>query len=273
MKQIFGPKVEVSLSKSYHSADASKSKYLVFKGVSNNISINEFNELLDLNKITHAEAEGMKSKRSGKELPFIKIKSDDPNNISINEFNELLDLNKITHAEAEAMKSKRSGKELSFIKIKSDDPKQAEALLSGGLVCQKTGIIFRVEEFKTTPGPFNVSGAKILSTIHQIAPKTKNVLCVVKLIHTKTVQIKKKKPKCANCRGPDVANYKGCPAYKDQAFRQRVVQKQVSYASILKQDSPPPPSNTINFAAEQIVSLVKCGQPDRSATTVHQKSA
>ena len=49
------------------------------------------------------------------------------------------------------MKSKRTGKDLPFIKIKSDDPKQDEALLSGELVCQKTGIIFRVEEFKTTP--------------------------------------------------------------------------------------------------------------------------
>ena len=49
------------------------------------------------------------------------------------------------------MKSKRTGKDMPFIKIKSDDPKQAESLISGGLVCQKTGIIFRVEEFKTTP--------------------------------------------------------------------------------------------------------------------------
>ena len=97
----------MSLPKSYHSADASKIKYLVFKGVSNNISVNEFKELLDFNKITHAEAERMKSKRSGKELPFMKIKS--------------------------------------------DNPKQAEALILGGLVCQKTNIIFRVEEFKTTP--------------------------------------------------------------------------------------------------------------------------
>ena len=105
MKQVFRPKLKVSLPKSYHSADASKMKYLVFKGVSINISVNEFKELLDFNKITHAEAERMKSKRSGKELPFIKIKS--------------------------------------------DNPKQAETQISGGLVCQKTGIIFRVEEFKT----------------------------------------------------------------------------------------------------------------------------
>ena len=66
----------------------------------------------------------------------------------------------------------------------------------------------------------------------------------------------KSSPKCANCRGPHVANYKGCPAYRDQAFRQHVVQNQVSYASILKQAPPPPPSNTFNFTADQIISLV-----------------
>ena len=78
MQQVFGPKVKVSLPKSYHSADASKNKYLVFKGVSDNISVNEFKKLLDFNKINNAEAERMTSKRSGKDLPFIKIKSDDP---------------------------------------------------------------------------------------------------------------------------------------------------------------------------------------------------
>ena len=78
MKQVFGPKVKVSLPKSYHSADASKSKFLVFKGVSINITVDEFQELLDFSKITHAEAERMKSKRTGKNLLFIKIKSYDP---------------------------------------------------------------------------------------------------------------------------------------------------------------------------------------------------
>ena len=133
MKQVFGPKVKVLLLKSYYSADVSKIKYLVFKRVSNNISVNELNELLDFNKIIHAEAERMKSKRSGKELPFIKIKS--------------------------------------------DDPKQAEALISGGLVCQKTGITFRVEEFKTTPSIlqyFKCQGFR-----HKAPKCTKNEKCVV----------------------------------------------------------------------------------------------
>ena len=107
MQQVFGKNVRVSLPKSYHSADATKGKILVFKGVSTSVNIDEFKELLEFNKITHAEAERMTSKRSGRDLPFIKIKC--------------------------------------------DDPKQAEALILGGFICQKTGIIFKVEEFRTTP--------------------------------------------------------------------------------------------------------------------------
>ena len=59
--KVLGPKVKVSLPKSYHSADASKSKFLVFKGVSINTTIKDFKELLDFNKINHAETEKMKS--------------------------------------------------------------------------------------------------------------------------------------------------------------------------------------------------------------------
>ena len=59
----------------YHSV---KSKFVVFKGVSYRISLDESKEQLDFNKITYAEAERMKSKNSGKELPFIKLKCDDP---------------------------------------------------------------------------------------------------------------------------------------------------------------------------------------------------
>ena len=133
MKQVFGPKVKVSLPKSHHSADASKSKISIFKGVSHNITIKDFQELLDFNKISHAEAERMKSRRTGKGLPFIKIKS--------------------------------------------DDPKQAKALLSGGLVCQKTGIIFWVEEFKTTPSILQCF--KCQGFGHKALNCTKKEKCVV----------------------------------------------------------------------------------------------
>ena len=45
---------------------------MVFKGVSNNITLEDFKELLDYNKITHAEAERMKQKRTGRDLPLIE---------------------------------------------------------------------------------------------------------------------------------------------------------------------------------------------------------
>ena len=78
MQQLFWKKVKMSLPKSYHSADAKKEKALVFKRVSSNITLEDFKELLDFTKITHAEEERMKSNRTGRDLPFIKIKCDNP---------------------------------------------------------------------------------------------------------------------------------------------------------------------------------------------------
>ena len=136
------------------------------------------------------------------------------------------------------MKSKRTSRDLPFIKVKCDNPKQAEALISGELIRQKTGIIFKVEEFRITPSIQQRFKCQGFGHKAQNCTKNRNVLCVVKLIHTKTVQTKTKNPHNVQI----VANYRGCPAYKDQAFRQHVVQNQVSYASILKQSSPPAPT-------------------------------
>ena len=213
MQQVFGKKVKMSLPKSYRSADAKKDKVLVFKGVSNNMSLEDFKQLLDFNKITHAEAERMKSKRTGRDLPFIKVKC--------------------------------------------DNPKQAEALISGGLICQKTGIIFKVKEFRITPSIqqcFKCQGFG--HKAQNCTNKQKCVVCGEAHSHKNCPNKDKKPPKCAKCRGPHVTNYRGCPAYKDQVFRQHVVQNKISYASIVKQSSPPPPNNTFNFRVEQIVSLV-----------------
>ena len=81
---------------------------------------------------------------------------------------------------------------------------------------------------------------------------------MVKLIHTKTAQIKKNQSLSAQIVGDLMLETMETVLHiiKDQAFRQHVVQKQISYASVLKQASPPPTRNTFNFTAEQIVSLV-----------------
>ena len=136
------------LPKSYHSADATKGKILVFKGLSTNVTIDDFKELLEFDKITHAEAERMTSKRSGRDPPFIKIKC--------------------------------------------DDPKQAKPPISGRFICQKIGIIFKVEEFRTMPLIQQCFKCQGLGTRHQIAPENQNVLCVVKHILIKTALTKKK---------------------------------------------------------------------------------
>ena len=75
----------------------------------------------------------------------------------------------------------------------------------------------------------------------------------------RTPKQRKKQPKCANYKGPHVANYKGCPAYKKQVFRQHVVDNQKSCASISKQNSAPPPQpkgDTFSFTADQLVKFV-----------------
>ena len=64
MQQVFEKNFKVLLPKSYHSADATKGTFLVSKGVSNNVKLEDFKELFDFNKITHAETARMKSKRS-----------------------------------------------------------------------------------------------------------------------------------------------------------------------------------------------------------------
>ena len=164
-------------------------------------------------------------------------------------------LTKLPTPRLKRMKSKRSGKDLFFIKIKCDNVKQAEALISEGLVCQKTGIIFKVEEFRTTPSIqqcFNCQGFEHKASY---CTKNRNVLCGEAHSHKNCPTKEKRSPKCANRTGPHVANYRGCPAYKDQSFRQHVVQNQVSYSSILNQASPSPLSNTFNFTVDQTVSL------------------
>ena len=67
-----------------------------------------------------------------------------------------------------------------------------------------------------------------------------------------------RKPICANCKGPHVASYKGCPEYKKQALRQHVVSNQKSYASTVSQNTllQPKPIQTFTFTAEQLTRLV-----------------
>ena len=176
------------------------------------------------------------------------------------EFKQVLDHNKIKHAKAERMQSKRDGRKLQMFQIELSDPVEAEAIISGSITCPQTGIIFKVEEFRA---PISVQQCYNCQNFEHSAKnckaKTKCVICGEGHSHRGCPKREKQQPKCANCKGPHVANYKGCPAYKKQVFRQHVVDNQKSYASILKQNSAPTPQpqgDTFTFTADQLVKFV-----------------
>ena len=68
--------------------------------------------------------------------------------ITDEDFKEFLDLNKISYAKAERYKSKKDGRVLPMIQLEISDPAEAEALLSQNLMCNVTGIVYKVEEFR-----------------------------------------------------------------------------------------------------------------------------
>ena len=183
-----------------------------------------------------------------------------PTEFTNDEFKQVLDHNKIKHAKAERMKSKRDGRMLQMFQIELSDPAEAEAIISSKITCPQTGIIFKVEEFRA---PISVQQCYNCQNSGHSAKnckaKIKCVICGEGHSHKGCPNREKQQPKCANCKGPHVANYKGCPAYKKQVFRQHVVDNQKSYASILKQNSalpPQPKGDTFSFTADQLVKFV-----------------
>ena len=77
MKAALGKKVKISLPKAYQTNKV-PTKSLVVKGVPTDITVLEFKEFLDLNKISYAKAERLKSKKDGRVLPIFQIEITDP---------------------------------------------------------------------------------------------------------------------------------------------------------------------------------------------------
>ena len=163
-----------------------------------------------------------------------------PTKCTNDEFKQILDHNKIKHVKAERMKSRRDGRSLQMFQIGLSNHAKPEAIISNNITCPQTGIIFQVEEFRA---PISVQQCYNCENFGLSAKnckaKIKCVICGEGHSHKGCPNGGKKQPKCANCKGPHVANYKGCPAYKKQVFHQPVVDNQKSHASILKQNSAP----------------------------------
>ena len=168
------------------------------------------------------------------------------------------------------MKSKRTGKDLPFIKIKSDDPTEAEALLSGGLVYQKTGIIFRVEEFKTTPSILQCF--KCQGFGHKALNCTKNEKCVVcgeAHSHKNCPNKEKRKPKCANCRDLMLQTIEAVLHIRTKLLgsmwsknRFLCISPKTSFTTTYQQ-------HIQFYCGANCLPSHKCGNSNRSATTVH----
>ena len=134
-----------------------------------------------------------------------------------------------------------------------------EAVISQNLTCHITGIIYKVEEFWS---PVSVRQCWNCQSFGHLATtcrsKTKCLICWESHHHKGYPNREKKQPKCTNCKGPHVASYKGCPAYKKQASNQHVMDNKKSYSAILRQNTAPPQpqDKTFTFSAEQLVKFV-----------------
>ena len=71
-----------------------------------------------------------------------------PTDLTEEDFKEFLDLNKISYGKAERYKGKKDGRVLPMFQLEISDPAEAEALLSQNLMCNVTGIVYKVEEFR-----------------------------------------------------------------------------------------------------------------------------
>ena len=77
MKAALGQNVKVSLPKAFQT-NKQQTKSLAVKGVPTDTSDFEFKEFLDLNEITFAKAERLKSKKDSRVLPIFRLEISDP---------------------------------------------------------------------------------------------------------------------------------------------------------------------------------------------------
>ena len=77
MKAALSKNVRISLPNAYQ-INKSQNKCLAVKGVPTDISEANFLDFLNLNKISYAKAERLKSKKDGRVLPIFKLEISDP---------------------------------------------------------------------------------------------------------------------------------------------------------------------------------------------------
>ena len=97
-----------------------------------------------------------------------------PTEVSEKDFKEFLDLNKIIYPKAERLTSKKDGRVLQMFKLEIKDEAEAEALISQHLTCHITGIIYKVEEFRS---PVSVKQCWNCQSFGHSAKTSKCLIC------------------------------------------------------------------------------------------------
>ena len=163
-----------------------------------------------------------------------------PTDITETQFKEFLGLNKINYAKAERLKSKKDGRVLPIFQLDINDPDEAEASISQNLACNVTGIVYKVEEFRAPISVLQCYNCQCFG--HSAKSGKSKQKCLIyggNHSHKGCPSRESRKPTFANCNGPHVASYKGCPEYKKQAFRRDVVNNQKNLHLCCKPKHPP----------------------------------
>ena len=118
--------------------------------------------------------------------------------------------------------------------------------------------MYKVEEFRQPVSVRQCFNCQCFGhSAQNCKSKQKCVICGENHSHKGCPKKEANQPKCANCSGPHIASYKGCPEYKKQAFRQHVVNNQKTYAAAVSQKSQlQPKTQTFQFTAEQLTKFV-----------------
>ena len=101
-----------------------------------------------------------------------------------------------------------------MFRLEINDPTEAEALISQNLVCQVTGIVYEVEEFRSLVSVKQCYNCQSFGHSAKTCwSQQKCLICRENHFHNRWPN---REPKCSNCKGPRVASYKGCPEYKNR---------------------------------------------------------
>ena len=96
-----------------------------------------------------------------------------------------------SYAKAERLKSKKDGRVLPMFRLEINDPTEAKALISQNLVCQVTGIVHEVEQFRSPISVTQCYNCQIFGHSVKTVGQNKKVSSALRTIHIKDARIDK----------------------------------------------------------------------------------